>query len=132
LPYLADHCVYDHAVLPAAAYLEMAVSAATRAFKSPRVTLEQVRIKEPLFVSDAPRSVQVVVSPSQSTFRILSLSDQESGDVWTLHAEGQVRVVEEQEAPASEPLAEITARCSEPVSKSVYYQRLHEQGLQYG
>ena len=102
LPYLADHRVYDHAILPAAAYLEMAVAAASRVLGSPQVALEKVRISEPLFVTDEPTTVQVIVSPgSETTFTIVSLK---GDDAWTVHATGQCSRLDEGPAQVAGPV----------------------------
>src|SRR5262249_19026274 len=48
LPYLSDHCVYGHAVFPAAAWLEMAFAAAADAVGSGSVEVEENGISNPL------------------------------------------------------------------------------------
>jgi myxalamid-type polyketide synthase MxaB len=133
LPYMADHRVYGHVVLPAAAYLEMALSAASSALGTAAM-LKQVRVLEPLFLTENTIEVQTIVSPGDEeghvSFQIASLSPGESEPAWRVHATGQAGA--STKAPAAIDRAEIEQRANEPVAKSIYYQRLDEQGLQYG
>ena len=139
LPYLDDHQIYRTVVLPATAYLEMALSAAHEALagaSSGIVSLEQVRLKRPLLLShDAAQSVQVVLSPEkgQTSFQITSLSEvTDEGDHWLLHARGRVRLSERSSPTTTASLEQLAARCPEQLPVGLYYQRLEMQGLHYG
>jgi myxalamid-type polyketide synthase MxaB len=133
LRFMADHKVYGHVVLPAAAYLEMAIAAASAALGS-SAALERLRVFEPLFLSDSDTAVQTVVSPPDEegvvSFQIASLVSDEPEAAWTIHATGHARRASGNTSAID--LHELQQRASEPIAKSIYYQRLDEQGLQYG
>ena len=99
-PYLADHCVHGSVVVPATAYLEMAVAAATDGLDgsaSDAVVLEDVVIHRALALADDERlTVQLVLSPGQdgsASFKISSAPPDAAADTaWTLHAAGRARL----------------------------------------
>ena len=63
-PYLDDHRIQDVAVLPASAYLEMALAAAGEMFGAQSVTLKEVEFRQALFLREGePHTIQVVLSP---------------------------------------------------------------------
>ena len=112
IPLLGDHRVLETAILPAAACLEMALSAAGRVTGRSRHQLVDVSILRPLVVPDAAaRAVQLVLDPTGSdalAFRLFSGSVGTSGstDDWTLHATGTVTAAGAGAAASAEPLAE--------------------------
>lgn len=135
------------AVLPGAAYLAMAVEAATRIHhtfpESPRITgvsLRDVAIKKALVIPEDDYGVEVTTSlelvdvataasPAWVTFSISSIG-RESNE-WTEHSTGQVKV--ELQAPETSLDAEDTIP---PVVRSVdtraWYQQFRAIGLDYG
>ncbi|MHB1132622.1 MAG: SDR family NAD(P)-dependent oxidoreductase, partial [Chloroflexota bacterium] len=142
LPYLADHKVDGVALLPAAAHLEMALSAAAQVFGPGQHTLERVRVLEALVLPEgAAQSVQVAVSPAlvggdagapTSSFAVAARPADASPDTrWTQHASGVMRPAAVQGAQR-EALATIHARCDGPNSGSVHYDSMAARGLQYG
>src|SRR4029077_19912124 len=96
IPLLGDHRVLETAILPAAACLEMALSAARRVTGRSQHQLVDVSVLRPLVVPDASaRAVQLVLESAGAdalAFRLFSGSPEESGatDDWTLHATGTV------------------------------------------
>jgi acyl transferase domain-containing protein/acyl carrier protein len=136
LPYLADHRVQDSVILPAAAFVEMALAAASEAFGEGRHELTAVAFKEALVIrEDETRMAQVVISPETIGVASLQvLSREPSQSSWTLHAEGRIRVGSaEAVAPAEQvSIQEIQARCGQPVSGTEHYQAMTARGLHYG
>lgn len=64
LPYLEDHRIQGEAVLPASAFLEMALSAGRALFGEGVHQLEDVRFERPLVLTQKPRTVQIVFDRS--------------------------------------------------------------------
>ena len=58
LRYLEDHRVQEHAVFPAAAYIEMALGAARESLGAEAPILEEVRFQKALFLPESDDSVQ--------------------------------------------------------------------------
>ena len=142
--YLADHRVYEKAVLPAAAYLEMALSAGTLLARNrPNgVVIENLVIPQALILEEEQaKSVQLILTPDQSGywFELFSRkaeSDltQEEQPIWTFHAKGHVSagVSEAQSALVRTSLALLREQCDEEVNVAEFYQQTRESGIDYG
>ncbi|HLF25993.1 MAG TPA: SDR family NAD(P)-dependent oxidoreductase [Anaerolineae bacterium] len=135
MPYLADHRVANGIVLPAAAYVDMALQAATEILGS-NVALEQVSLQEMLVLSDKPIAVQIVLSPdtpgangssSAWSFRIFS----RSASQWTLHAAGTLRPTSAQAQIAQDTPQVIQAR-SDALAATEHYRAMTRRRLDYG
>ena len=82
--WLSEHRVFGRAIVPAAAFLEMARAAVEHATETvPRLT--GIRILEPLIV-DNERTVQTIVDTSARTVEIVS---RQENDVWRTHVSGR-------------------------------------------
>ena len=94
LPYLRDHRVADRTILPGAAFVEMALSAARIAFDGPR-SVQDLVIAEPLaFADDESRRVQTVIrrrEDASAAFEIVSIAaDDDDDTAWRVHASGML------------------------------------------
>jgi acyl transferase domain-containing protein/acyl carrier protein len=147
-PFLNDHRIFGTAILPATAYLEMALSAADALGAGPHA-LENVAILEALPLPDeGERTVQVILKPhpqplsingegSEITFQLVSRN--ENGD-WRHHAEGRIQPHPQPLSIHSEgstghdgaPLQNAQNRCNESLSVDEHYRRNHENGLEFG
>ncbi len=132
LPYLADHRVHGHAILPATGFIELAL-AAGEAVLNGSVTVHDLALVEPLRVADdETRIVQVLVRVHDATgasFEILSCAA--GTDEWQRHAEGRLRQGADVPAvPGS--LAAARAACEEPVEIEVHQAQLAARGLDFG
>ena len=96
--WLEDHRVFGRLLAPGALYGAMAVSASV-AEGSGRDAVEDVQLHNPLVFpeeeggdgsGDPGRRVQILLDGSGEERRIRILSRGDSGDEWTLHAEGRV------------------------------------------
>ncbi|WP_437965062.1 type I polyketide synthase [Sorangium sp. So ce260] len=131
LPYLADHRVQQDVVLPGAAFLEMALSAAAELRGAAEVEIEAVAFERMLVLPpDGGRRVQVVVteeSADQAAFAVSSLE----GGAWARHAAGRLRW-RAGAAAGGEPPRAIQARCSREIGGEEHYERLGAAGLSFG
>lgn len=139
-PLLDDHRVFGMPIFPAVAYLEMALEAANQVFGNKENSIEDVSILEAMaFSNDEYRSVQFILNSNQHspvTFQIFSSPIVENGapDSWKLHATGKLRngTIDNDAIRAKFELEQIKAQCSEIIEPEIYYQQLHERGLEYG
>ncbi|HEX8650761.1 MAG TPA: amino acid adenylation domain-containing protein [Pyrinomonadaceae bacterium] len=140
-PFLTDHRVQGTAVLPAAAYVEMALRAAVEAFDGRSCALEDVAFHKALVLSEADaQTVQFVLSPEalgETSFQIFSLNSamEQKKASWVLHATGNIKLsFAEPATGAAKPDSpeSIQARCREEVSPEAHYQALRKRGLNYG
>jgi acyl transferase domain-containing protein/acyl carrier protein len=140
VPYLGDHRVQELAVLPAAAYLEMALAATAEVLGDGPHLLEKVTFEKALFLPEnEPKTVQLAMAAQMggATFQFLSRDTSSAGAAatWTRHAAGAVRVLDPAaQAPVTEhePIGAIQARCQETLSGPDLYRAVQERGLHYG
>ena len=73
LPYLDDHRIEGVAVLPASAYVEMALAAAVEAFGAQSFALRDIEFHRALFLPDGEAlSLQLILSPGSGWSSIVS------------------------------------------------------------
>ena len=136
LPYLDDHRIQGVAVLPASAYVEMALAAAVEVFGAQSVALKDIEFRKALFLPEGgTRTLQVILSPGAdgaASFHIYSCSDK----AWTLHATGKICLAQDDSSilpeAGQETLTEMQTRCAEKISGEDYYRKLNESGIHYG
>lgn len=137
--YLADHQILTQALLPAAAFFEIAIAcgmasltAAGRFEQNGPLKLSQVSIEQPLLLSDSETMLQIVRSPqADGTAQVQIFSQSERAEGFTRHAVGQVSAL--LAAPPEISLADFQSSFLNPPADPVgYYQNLSEQGFNYG
>ncbi|MFO1518604.1 MAG: SDR family NAD(P)-dependent oxidoreductase [bacterium] len=141
LRYLHDHRVSGETVLPATAYVEMALAAAREASGRDSVKLTGLEFKKALFLDEAAfPTLQVILNPQSATdfeFQILSLSEK-SGDKspeWILHCTGSLLALPPNGKDGSAtPFVkeEAVARFENSLEGAVFYENLKKHGLEYG
>ena len=144
-PYLGDHRVASMIVLPAAAFVEMALAAAREVALPGPHALEDLVFEQVLVLPEAgAQVVQLVLRvdhPGRATFEIFgktAVAGQGEGErrdadaPWTRHARGTLR--QDSGAAAGSPLdqASVRARCSRVVSRQEHYEQMAAIGLPYG
>ena len=141
LPFLGDHRVFGKAVLPATAYLELALAAAAETFADKPMAIKKLVLAHPLLLSeDGEQTIQLLITETGSdsaSFKIFSLAGK--GDkqppAWVLHAAGDIAIDANQSVleprerfdPAS--ISRSGAVKTEP---DAHYQSLRVQGLEFG
>ncbi len=141
-PFLNDHRVQETAILPAAAYAEMALVAAMEAFGPGQYILQDLAFERALFLPDdgSARTVQLVISGDVSQSASLQLFSLQAGPTqaeatWVLHATGTIALGGPEERGGLEAyprLGDIKGKCTEALSGADHYQVMRQQGLQYG
>ncbi|WP_437611746.1 SDR family NAD(P)-dependent oxidoreductase [Sorangium sp. So ce834] len=136
LPYLSDHRLHGEAVLPGAAYVEMALSAAAGAGRAGTPALEHVRFERMLVIPQkGGRTVQVTLAMERhdhASFQILSR--EACGASWQRHAAGRLRWSDGAAGahPTKEAPHRIQQRCPRPMRGAEHYQHMKALGLDYG
>lgn len=141
-PYLDDHRVQGVPVLPATAYMEMAMAAATELAGGGPLVLRDIRNEKVLLLdSGAPATLQLELRAEGDrawAYRVLGRSraaEGEPGGGWTLHASGSVgRPADPPEAAAGavDDLEELRARCDAELSGDEFYRMMRENGNDWG
>ncbi len=130
--YLADHRVTGEIWLPGAAFLDMALEAATAVQDGSAVRLVDVRFVQPLRLdAETPVRLQLVLHPAADGFRDFTIASAATGTSWERHVAGRVAVT----APAEdggEDLAAWRERCDELADLPAVYAGLTALGIDYG
>jgi myxalamid-type polyketide synthase MxaB len=145
LAYLAHHRVGEDILLPATAYIEMALAAGADWAES-EIAVENLSILQPLRLTLEGQSVQVVLTPSAlerasgrageratrplpkevARFQIFSFT--ETDDM--LHASGEL-VLKSSEMPEAD-LVTWEIECTESVAVEPFYEQFRARGVDYG
>ena len=131
--WLTDHRVEDAILLPGAAFLEMAVSAAEGVFGAGVQMVEEVEFRKALTFESGPRRVQMVwtdAGPERASFGIFSWQD---GDVWTLHAQGLLHHEPDIATGKSPEIpADLSLQLGPAMTADTFYPWFLERGQNYG
>ncbi|NVI97088.1 SDR family NAD(P)-dependent oxidoreductase [Myxococcus sp. AM009] len=138
--FLADHRVAGSVVVPGAAYLEMALSAAHALSGGAAHELVDTSFKEGLLLPEGQeRTVQLALHGEQGRTLTFQLSSQKAETEssapagWMTHVVGQLRLLETGPSPrAPEPLEVIRERCPDVLTQAAHYETLARNGVAYG
>jgi acyl transferase domain-containing protein/acyl carrier protein len=136
--FINDHQICGAVILPATAYMEMAIAAAQQLFPDEQVALQQVSIQQALILGETDSKVlQTVLKPSGDdtsySFQILSANAAAAAAPnWTVHAIGQVSRTGAGTMPAPIDLAALQATAQAPIAAADYYGSLRQRGFDYG
>ncbi|MEY9988679.1 acyl transferase domain-containing protein/NADPH:quinone reductase-like Zn-dependent oxidoreductase/SAM-dependent methyltransferase/acyl carrier protein [Streptomyces sp. V4I8] len=131
VPWLGDHRIGGAVLMPAAAYVEMAVTAGLRALDQP-VEVRHLHISRPFVIEwpdPAGAALQTAVTPSDGALAI-STRDTRGADVQpVVRAQVRTRLGS---APGPLDVAAVKARCSRTLTGAAYYAHCHRVGLECG
>ena len=133
-PYLKDHRASERILLPAAAYLEMALSLGRRQWQTDELVVERVSFECAMILADdgAPRQVQCHATPSRTDLHWQVYSAADPAMDWTRHAEGSVRSAGPGRRIDAAPLSLLQQEVRETFDPVALYTRLEQVNLQYG
>ncbi|HET8932534.1 MAG TPA: SDR family NAD(P)-dependent oxidoreductase, partial [Polyangiales bacterium] len=131
-PWLRDHAVHGHVLIPGTGLLELALHAARNAALT---AVRELTLEQPLLVPH-DKAVQLQVSLSaadeQGTRRV-TIHSRSGGAAWVRNASGQLHADAQPQSDARfDELRDWPADETEQVLLDGFYERLQEQGLQYG
>jgi FkbH-like protein/FkbM family methyltransferase len=137
--FLTHHRVYNMAIMPAAAYIEMALAAGAYWFKSENLVVEEFVIQKALILQeDEAKTIQIALNPigkNACLFQIFSVTkskDNQNEDLSRiLHSSGKVIVKEPDSEPRQTELLG-QAQLIEEIPAEVYYQQCRERDINYG
>jgi len=134
---LAHHQVFDQAILPGTAYLEMARAAGTLAGGRPITRLKDVMWQIPIVSKGVPIDVRLKLHPTENGQGAIFQMFTNVDDKLLLHAKGELEY--ESAAPSipisliqGEDLKSVLARCEYLFDKTQMYARLKKIGFDYG
>ncbi|QHC23520.1 type I polyketide synthase [Streptomyces sp. GS7] len=129
-PWLSDHRLDDGAVMPATAYLEMALAAGREVFGD-AVELDCVDVTRLLPLPDGASGIQLQTSLSDEDgiFRVASRTSETAG--WRLHARGRCRRLAGS-APRPLNAAQVRELTPRLVTGEEHYAAMGKRRLRYG
>lgn len=136
-PFLADHLVQGKTVVPAAMFIEMALSGAAGLLNGAYVDPFDVSFERALALRDGEtRRMQLVIKrASEHAFGFQLFSREQSDKLqspWTLHGRGQLHQREDDGDLQRVELEEVRERCRESVTSEDFYRDMSRRGLVYG
>ncbi len=136
-PYLSDHQVRGAVVFPAAAYLEMALAAATEVYGSKPYQVKNISFREALFLPEENNQIiQLVLTPGtpdSAEFNFYSrFSQNDSPETWPWHASGSIEIGQEDSLPNNITFADLLGQQSSESYAEEFYSRVSGRGLDYG
>ena len=133
MPYLYDHRVGRHILLPAAAYVEMAMAAGMSLFGDLPFVIEEMEIPRGCVIpaGDEIPLLQFSYDAPDSSFMIHSrLSDAKGA--WSMNANGKMRHQPERTVPDRADIASIIERIGGVRTSDRFYEVIQEDGLYFG
>ncbi|MBD9358028.1 type I polyketide synthase [Methylomonas albis] len=133
--YLQDHRVFQQALLPAAAFIEMALAAASRNGNTVLPGLEDVSIQQALiFADNRDKTMQLILTQTKEQaahFEIYSLSDKPA-QPWTCHATGGITAIAADSVPPPVNIKAVLAEFSDDIDIADFYRHCEQHGIAYG
>lgn len=136
--FLRHHRVFGEILLPAAAFIEMAIAAGFAVLNSDKLALESLILHQALMLrEDAVTTIQIKLTPQKPNaheFQVFSAASTHDHDDsgWILHASGKIAPLDHDREPKHAELAILQSRITNQVSVDRYYQTLRERGIAFG
>lgn len=132
LPYLADHVVDGAVIVPAAAYVEMALAASAQWYGNNSThTLENLEIRAPIMLDgEHTKVVRFNLSPVDGSFTVNS-RERLSDSPWTLNVSGRLTGASFKKIPAPLPLTKLQHTAAYTLSAEEHYHLTEQVGLTY-
>jgi acyl transferase domain-containing protein/NADPH:quinone reductase-like Zn-dependent oxidoreductase/acyl carrier protein len=140
IPYLGDHRVQGSVILPATAYVEMALAAAEEVFGPGPHILADLSFQKALFLPEqGAQQVQLALAAEMAGRASIQFFSRPGGDSdrqgnWTRHASGTIYLAQaDTETPPAAPSpTDFQAQATDTVAGVDHYRTLVEHGLDYG
>ncbi|NEO36999.1 MAG: SDR family NAD(P)-dependent oxidoreductase [Moorea sp. SIOASIH] len=136
--YLKHHRVFDRALFPTTAYLEIALAAGANRFRTEHMVVEDLVMQTGLILPEGEIiSVQTILTPSENQtyqWQVFTQQQQPNQDEpqWILHANGKIRAAAMDNGVATVDLEKYLTECSEPIEIPDHYQHYRQIGIEYG
>jgi myxalamid-type polyketide synthase MxaE and MxaD len=135
-PFIGEHRLQGEAVVPAAAFLEMALAAAAKTFGPVPCAVERLRFEQMLVLREGePRQVQALATEAAGAFAFQVASRPAAareGDAWTVHVRATLRAAAMPPPASTEPFEARRERCAEHLPATAFYKAVARQGVAYG
>jgi acyl transferase domain-containing protein len=134
--FLGDHRIHETVIAPGAAFVEMAVAAATRAARRDEWEITNLSFEKGLVLTARATTVQLTLlggADGRFSFEILSArTDDQPEPTWVTHATGFLASPPHTTDWARVDLSSIQARCTGEIPVDVFYATCRQRGIDYG
>ncbi|MEZ5536432.1 MAG: SDR family NAD(P)-dependent oxidoreductase [Thiolinea sp.] len=133
VPYLSDHVVDGAVVVPAAAYVEMALAASAQWYGTDSHVIEDCEIRAPVLLDEGhAKSVRFRLNPDDGSFTISS-RERLSEDAWHVNVVGRItgKVLKSADSVACDDLEGIKVQAAVELSAEQHYRLTEAVGLTY-
>ena len=131
--FLNDHQIFGTPVLPASAYIEIALCAAKELLKKEAICVSSVKFHKAMILRGATQ-VQSVFTPEaleRYHFEIYSLDSSEENGRWTLNSSGSISPLVETTSPTID-LQRTWDKAQSRIESAAIYRQYDERGMHYG
>lgn len=130
-PFLKDHCVHGHKLLPGTAYLESGFTLADQMEKQTYPILEQVSLLKTAFLPEKQNLwIRTVYNPEEKVFQIFCRDENETKK-WNLHASGTILSSPSQKKKRIQ-LKTLLGKYKKILTKEKCYSLFKMTGMEYG
>jgi acyl transferase domain-containing protein/SAM-dependent methyltransferase len=133
--FVGGHRVFGQVLLPASAFLEMALAVTHQAAQSDRSVLRDFRIHRAMPVTaDRPKRVQLVAAANEENdgrYTFLGCEESDSACDWSTYAEVRLVVDHSKDELPVEPLEDLRVQIVEEIPVREFYAQCRRRGLEY-
>ncbi|WP_189525043.1 type I polyketide synthase [Nostoc sp. 'Peltigera membranacea cyanobiont' 232] len=124
--FLAEHQVFDRAIFPGAAFMEMALAAG----EGKAVRLEKIEFHKALLLRDTENILQLIIEHKISKKENFHIYNQ-AGDSWDVLVSGEIEKLKSINL-TTQNLEEIEAESPEQLDINSFYKTYQKSGVNYG
>ncbi len=134
--HLGDHCVRGDCIVPAAAFLDIALAAAQDYFGTDDVSVESLQLPKALFLTERQKTTITRLSGNSATRKRLEVfsrvADADDAEPWELNAIASITA--SRGAPVEKSLSgdKVIESQIRQLNKDQFYELVSERGLDYG
>lgn len=133
--FVGGHRVFGRVLLPAAAFLEMALAAARQGAQSERGVLQDFRIHRAMpFTADGAKRVRLVAAADEGNGDSYQFRGREEGDssgAWSTYAEVRIAADGSKDGLSVEPLDGLRSQIGDEIPVREFYAQCRRRGLEY-
>ncbi|KAI8514684.1 PREDICTED: uncharacterized protein LOC109477090 [Branchiostoma belcheri] len=134
VPWLKHHVLDGNVVVPATAYVETTLAAASDICEGQNlILLKNLQFKRFMFAPTSEAVIKSTIQHRTATEKQFDLYSKDASGSWILHATAEVHKADlTKQAGATDPLANVAERCSKTISSEQIYEAAEKAGFHLG
>lgn len=134
--YVSDHIVFGSIIVPAAAMVDLVISATRDILGSDAVEVAEMLVERPLILKKGElKKLQLSFEEGKDStwsWKLLTRSSGKSESAWQLHATGRARPADEEQTGAWSTVSEFAGVCDQVHDTQVYFRNFAAAGIALG